>query len=442
MPPPNGSVFTLAGTVQPAGTHFSIPARVCSPNTGMLPGAQVDIFSFDHDVGQFLSIGFATVSEDGATVCSNPGFGINKAGWFGATPPPPPTTEPKNCRVTNVTANRPAVLLPQLIGPPVSEEVVITATTDPANKTVTWSGDTGLNPAISGNTLRAKYTSSGDKIVTATCEQSSRSVTVKVIDVQFQTGTGAALSFPLRVGITAGGHDRTQHLRAVVTPAAEAANITLTASASLTLTNAARTNNVITFDLVGNTKSMARGDAMIIATHSSGSMTKYPVSVVIPSQVGTPHDLTGGGVVAANRVLDATTSPAAPGLPAGQVLLATIYVRFLNIIVWDQFGDTIGTLYQGALITEGGTSINQTLTMASTYADPTGIARFPAVNVVPAGSPAALAWPTQPLIPIPPGGVTVNTSSPVEVDGFALSPAVVNRSATANPPGSVTITWP
>jgi hypothetical protein len=181
MPPPNGSVFTLAGTVQPAGTHFSIPARVCSPNTGMLPGAQVDIFSFDHDVGQFLSIGFATVSEDGATVCSNPGFGINKAGWFGATPPPPPTTETKNCRVVSVTANPNPVSIPQVVGPPISGEVVITATTDPSSKTVTWSGDLGDTPNISGNTLRTRYGTPGEKMVTATCEQSSKAVTVKVV---------------------------------------------------------------------------------------------------------------------------------------------------------------------------------------------------------------------------------------------------------------------
>ncbi len=183
MPPPNGSVFTLAGTVQPAGTHFNPPAKICAPNTGMPPGAQVNIFSFDHDVGQFLSIGFATVSEDGSAICSNPGFGIDKAGWFGGTPPPPPTTEPKNCRVTGVTATPNPVCIPMVVGPQISEEVVITATTDPGNRTVTWSGDTGVNPVISGNTLRTRYATTGEKVVTATCEQSSRSITVRVVQI-------------------------------------------------------------------------------------------------------------------------------------------------------------------------------------------------------------------------------------------------------------------
>ena len=171
MPPPNGSVFTLAGTVQPSGTHFSIPARVCSPNTGMPPGAQVDIFSFDHDVGQFLSIGFATVSEDGATVCSNPGFGISKAGWFGATPPPPPTTETKNCRVT-VAAS------PTKAG--IGKQVTFTATTDPAGRSVTFGGDRGDNPVQSGNTLTTTYSTTGRKTVTARCEQSTGSASVEV----------------------------------------------------------------------------------------------------------------------------------------------------------------------------------------------------------------------------------------------------------------------
>jgi hypothetical protein len=186
---------------------------------------------------------------------------------------------------------------------------------------------------------------------------------------------------------------------------------------------------------------MTRGDAMIIATHSSGGMSKYPVSVVVPFQVGTPHDVTGGGLVAANRVLDATTSPAIIGLPPGQVQLATIYVRFLNILVWDQFGDTIGTLYAGAAVTElGGIAINQNLTAASTYSDPVGFFFVPVIAVVPAGSPAALAWPTQPLAPMQARTATQNIS--VQIDGFALTPAIVNRGVTATPPNTVTITWP
>ena len=162
MPPPNGSVFTLAGTVQPAGTHFNPPAKICAPNTGMPPGAQVNIFSFDHDVGQFLSIGFATVSEDGSAVCSNPGFGIDKAGWFGGTPPPPPSTDPKNCRVF-LTASRTRSC--------VGEQVTFVATTDPPGRSVTFGGDQGINPVQNGNTLTTTYNSVGQKTITARCGQ-------------------------------------------------------------------------------------------------------------------------------------------------------------------------------------------------------------------------------------------------------------------------------
>ncbi len=44
------------------------------PNTdGLPPGAVVEISSFDHDLGQYVSVGTATVSEDGSTITSDPG---------------------------------------------------------------------------------------------------------------------------------------------------------------------------------------------------------------------------------------------------------------------------------------------------------------------------------------------------------------------------------
>lgn len=91
MPPPDGSVFLPAWTLQPAGTHFDPPAGIRIPNTaGLAPGEQAEIFQFDHDLGEFVSIGPGTVAEDGSVVVSDPGFGITKAGWGGFRPPPPP----------------------------------------------------------------------------------------------------------------------------------------------------------------------------------------------------------------------------------------------------------------------------------------------------------------------------------------------------------------
>jgi hypothetical protein len=69
-------------TIQPAGARFEPPARLTLPNLeGLAPGEVTEMYSFDHDLGHFVSIGPATVSEDGVVIESNPGVGIIKAGW-------------------------------------------------------------------------------------------------------------------------------------------------------------------------------------------------------------------------------------------------------------------------------------------------------------------------------------------------------------------------
>jgi hypothetical protein len=49
------------------------------------------MFSFDHDLNRFVGIGTGTVTEDGLAVVSDPGFGIEHAGWGGSTARPPTT---------------------------------------------------------------------------------------------------------------------------------------------------------------------------------------------------------------------------------------------------------------------------------------------------------------------------------------------------------------
>ncbi len=97
MPPIGGAAPRLVWTVQPAGVRFDPPARVTYPNLhGLKPGQVVDIFSFDHDLGQFVSIGTGKVSEDGSAITSCPGVGIRKAGWgYPGAGPPRPTTDPE-----------------------------------------------------------------------------------------------------------------------------------------------------------------------------------------------------------------------------------------------------------------------------------------------------------------------------------------------------------
>ncbi|MCP3995489.1 MAG: hypothetical protein GY722_10550, partial [bacterium] len=57
-------------------------ARLTLPNVERLaPGEVTEMYSFDHDLGHFVSIGPATTSDDGMVMRSDPGVGIVKAGW-------------------------------------------------------------------------------------------------------------------------------------------------------------------------------------------------------------------------------------------------------------------------------------------------------------------------------------------------------------------------
>ena len=88
MPPPNGMQPQFIVTIQPTGTKFDPPARLTLPNVdGHESGAQVEMYSYDHDLEEFVSIGLGTVSEDATLVTSNPGVGVIKAGWHCGSQP-------------------------------------------------------------------------------------------------------------------------------------------------------------------------------------------------------------------------------------------------------------------------------------------------------------------------------------------------------------------
>ncbi|WP_412972483.1 carboxypeptidase-like regulatory domain-containing protein [Glaciecola sp. MF2-115] len=88
MPPPNGMQPQFIVTIQPTGTKFDAPARLTLPNVDAhKPGAQVEMYSYDHDLEEFVAIGLGTVSEDGSIVRSNPGVGVVKAGWHCGSQP-------------------------------------------------------------------------------------------------------------------------------------------------------------------------------------------------------------------------------------------------------------------------------------------------------------------------------------------------------------------
>jgi hypothetical protein len=98
MMPTSGLQPRLVVTIQPAGAHFDPPAPITYPNVdGLPPGQTVDFYSFDHDLGMFVSIGPGTVTDDGRLIVSNPGIGILKAGWHLTPPPPPPPATAYKC---------------------------------------------------------------------------------------------------------------------------------------------------------------------------------------------------------------------------------------------------------------------------------------------------------------------------------------------------------
>lgn len=101
MPPPMGSMVMLGWTLQPTGARFSPSVDICIPNMDMPPGLQVEMFNWDYGLGYWATVGTATVTEDGAQLCSDPGFGIPSAGWGCCVPPPPPNDCVLSCNDRN-----------------------------------------------------------------------------------------------------------------------------------------------------------------------------------------------------------------------------------------------------------------------------------------------------------------------------------------------------
>jgi hypothetical protein len=82
MAPGFGQQPRFIVTIQPVGTTFNPPAAITLPNVdGLAPRAVTEMYSYDHDLASFVSIGTATVSADGSVIKSDPGVGVLKAGW-------------------------------------------------------------------------------------------------------------------------------------------------------------------------------------------------------------------------------------------------------------------------------------------------------------------------------------------------------------------------
>ncbi len=94
MPPPNGMNPRIVFTIQPEDVSFDPPAPIVYHNVcGYLAGRIVNLYSFDHELGQWVSIGTGSVTEDGAFIASDPGVGIVHGGWHFPEPPPEKDTK-------------------------------------------------------------------------------------------------------------------------------------------------------------------------------------------------------------------------------------------------------------------------------------------------------------------------------------------------------------
>jgi hypothetical protein len=205
MVPNFGQQPRLIVTIQPAGARFDPPARLTLPNLeGFAPGVVTEFYSFDHDLGHFVSIGPGTVSEDGTVIVSNPGVGILKAGWHcGGTPAGSGTANdcPQctrcvnnlctadnsqtcddqnqctiNDRCQNASCTADPVTVTAITGACVvarGQALSLTATSNAPDR-VNWTAPSGNPASGTGGTFSVTYNTDGSYVVTAACGPNSR----------------------------------------------------------------------------------------------------------------------------------------------------------------------------------------------------------------------------------------------------------------------------
>jgi uncharacterized Zn-binding protein involved in type VI secretion len=214
MVPNFGQQPLLIVTIQPAGARFDPPARLTLPNVeGLKPGEVTEMYSFDHDLGSFVSIGPATVSDDGSVIVANPGVGVVKAGWHCCGFPSFFGTfdlcgQCQKCDGSGCVADdtRTCQLFPQgpcdvgdycflgeclptpvtidsitgLCSAAVNFTTTFTASSNAPDK-LTWTGaPDGMPPTAMGGSYLVAFPTPGTKVITAQCSPASKSKTLKV----------------------------------------------------------------------------------------------------------------------------------------------------------------------------------------------------------------------------------------------------------------------
>lgn len=328
----------------------------------------------------------------------------------------------------------------------------------------TWSVTEAVKPA--GQTTFMKVTT--NKIITATFTPGgtgnkgvgadATGKTVDKVNIIQETGVVTFSPNPIVTGYTnpAGESTLKKTVVVTVTPKTDVDDVTFRVKGGtqnrikdIVVGQPDTETGKVTLSILGNTTTPANkpyGDTTIEVVKGEVVVGEVQVIVVIPDRIGRPHPEPDGVVQAENVAWDETTSPPA-GAPAGKVFLVTYYPQWLVVPVWDQFGNTLGPIYGDASVPVeeqfGGAwhHINQEMRTDGTYLDAlSAVFPKPGGYEVDKGSPAHVAWPTDPKVPLVVGSSSTNL--PVRVGGHELVGGTGNRTITATPPTSIKIVWP
>jgi RHS repeat-associated protein len=134
MPFPPGVKPPMLFAIQPGGAVPSNPLPITFPNrTRATPGTGADLYYFDLAIGNWRVWGRGTVSEDGASIVSDPGFGLPRFAWhFPAVafvdtideggPQDPDDGDPVDVAIGRFTLRRTDMFLPGRLGLTIDRE--------------------------------------------------------------------------------------------------------------------------------------------------------------------------------------------------------------------------------------------------------------------------------------------------------------------------------
>ena len=333
------------------------------------------------------------------------------------------------------------------------------------NDTVTyqWSVDGAVIQGATGSSFT--YTASVAGLHTIAC-----TVTVGICGA----GKGIASETAVSVGfspssIRTGFTKPTNTIKpvsavATVVPANMAGNVTITHTGAdrvaISITKVDTTAGTISFTMTGTSGTAANaptGDETIVGQVRDENTGSLKVIIVVPTTVSQTKQTVGPtNCPGVNRVRDANSVPPAlpdSSCPAGKEHLYTDYnMPPVTITVKDQFGIALDSIYAGVKVyeaypTQGGTfstpgPLNVSLSSSGTYQDTLGVSQRspdPSLFEVLTGSAAAVAWPTQPTLPIN-DPVAFTLTFQITVGGFSLSPSLV-RDISFAPPSTLTATY-